>query len=253
MGIKGRTILAMSALVICATFAFAQSSTQAPPPPQQGQDQGQGMRRQGPPPGRRGMMGRSMNGEMGNGMRGQEMRGPMGRQMMRRRMHRRMMRRHMRRGTGFCWPIGDAAGNGPRHGVQGWTGWDVAWDKAWDRGRGAGLTHLVTDPAMRERLGISTEQAARITSQETEFQKAGVQNRATLEIKHMELQQLMSGDKPYRAAIDKKLAEISSAQLGQEQTNVHHELDMKSALTPDQQAKLHKWMESQHPGRTGRA
>jgi Spy/CpxP family protein refolding chaperone len=186
-----------------------------------------------------------MDGEMGNGMRGQMMRGPMDRQMMRRRMHRRMMRRHLRRGTGFG---RGPMGMGPGMGMGMGRGMGQGMGQGMGPGRGAGLSHLVNDPAMRERLGITSEQAARITSQETEFQKAGVQNRATLEIKHMELQQLMSGDKPDRAAIDRKLAEISTAQLAQEQSNVHHQLDMKTALTPDQQAKLHQWMESQHPG-----
>ena len=83
---------------------------------------------------------------------------------------------------------------------------------------------------MRERLGITSEQAAKINQQETDFQKAGIQNRATLETKHVEMQQLMSSDHPDRAGIDKKLAEISAAQLAQEQTNVHHQLDMKNYL-----------------------
>jgi Spy/CpxP family protein refolding chaperone len=235
MGIKRKAIAALSTLAVFATLAFAQSSTQAPPPPQQGQDQGQGGRRQaGPPPEGRGMMGRSMNGEMGEGMRG-EMRGPMRDEMMRRRMHRRMMRRrHMRGGMG---PMGMRQGMGRGMGA------------GMRAGRGANpLGHIVNDPAMRERLGISAEQAARINQQETEFQKADIQNRATLEIKHVELQQLMQGDKPDRAAIDRKLAEISAAQLAQEQSNVHHQLDMRAALTPEQQMKLHQWMESEHPG-----
>jgi Spy/CpxP family protein refolding chaperone len=254
MGIKSKTILAMSALAVCATLAFAQSSTQAPPPPQQGQDQGQGMRRQGPPPGGRGMMGQSMNGEMGNGMRGRMMR-----VHRRRAMRRRMIRRHMRNGVAFgrgpmgMQPgmdrgMGPGMGQGMGRGMGTGMGMGRGMGQGMGPGRGAGLTHLVNDPAMRERLGITSEQAAKITSQQTEFQKAGVQNRATLEIKHMELQQLMSSDKPDRAAVDKKLAEISAAQLAQQQTNVHHQLDMKTALTPDQQAKLHQWMESEHPG-----
>jgi len=101
------------------------------------------------------------------------------------------------------------------------------------RGGPMGLNRIVNNPDMREKLGISTEQAAKIRQQETDFQKASVMNRAKSEVAHMELNQLMSADKPDRAAIDKKLSDISAAQLISEQTRVHHQLAMKNALTPD--------------------
>ncbi len=259
MGIKGKALLVFSALAACATLAFAQGSTQAPPPPpQQGQEQGQGGRRQGGPPlggqmGGRGMMGHPMDGEMQEGMRGQMMAGPMHMQMMRRHVRgairrRMIMCRHLRRG-----------GMGFGHGPMGHMGMQPGMGRGIGRGMGMGmgmgggrgpapLGRIVNNPAMRERLGITAEQAAKITQQENDFQKAGIQNRATMEIKHMELEQLMSSEKPDRAAIDKKLSEISAAQLTEQQANVHHQLDMKSAMTPEQQMKLHQWMESQQPG-----
>jgi len=65
---------------------------------------------------------------------------------------------------------------------------------------------------------ITSDQVAKITQQQTDFQKAGIQGRATLEVKHLELRQLMSGSHPDRAAIDAKLQEISTAQLAAEKT-----------------------------------
>jgi Spy/CpxP family protein refolding chaperone len=194
------------------------------------------------------MMGHPMDGEMQEGMHGQMMAGPMHRQMMRRHVRgairrRMIMRRHLRRG-------GMGFGRGPM-GMQQGMGRGMGRGMGMGMGAGRGpapLGRIVNNPAMRERLGITAEQAAKITQQENDFQKAGIQNRATLEIKHMELEQLMSGEKPDRAAIDKKLAEISAAQLTEQQANVHHQLDMKAALTPEQQMKLHQWMESQQPG-----
>lgn len=110
------------------------------------------------------------------------------------------------------------------------------------------LGRIVNEPSMREKLGITDAQAAKINQQDTDFQKEGIQNRATLEMKHVELNQLMSADTPDRAAIDKKLQEISAAQLAADQANAHHMLDMKSALTPDQQTKLKELMQSGGPG-----
>lgn len=110
------------------------------------------------------------------------------------------------------------------------------------------LGRIVNDPSMREKLGITAAQAAKINQQNADFQKAGIQNRATLQIKHLELNQLMSAEVPDRAAIDRKLQEISAAQLASEEANIHHRLDMKSALTADQQAKLKELMQSRRPG-----
>jgi len=119
------------------------------------------------------------------------------------------------------------------------------------RGGPMALNRIVNNPDMREKLGITADQVSKIRQQNLDFQKAAVMNRAKLRVAHMELNQLMSADKPDRAAIDKKLTEISAAQLTAEQTNVHHQLDMKTALTPEQQAKLKELMQQRRPGMGG--
>jgi Spy/CpxP family protein refolding chaperone len=238
MNSKMRSIVALVAFAVCAPLAFAQDSgqnQQTPPPAPQNQGQMAPRRPMGPG----GPMRDSMNGQMHHPMHR-----PMG-------PHERMWARNgMGRGMGFNGGF-DERGNFA--GRNGFGGRGEMGQRPGMMGRGGpmGLNRIVNNPDMREKLGITTEQAAKIRQQETDFQKAGVMNRAKLEVAHMELNQLMSADKPDRAAIDKKLSDISAAQLVSEQTRVHHQLDVKTALTPDQQTKLKELMQSRRPGMRG--
>ena len=114
----------------------------------------------------------------------------------------------------------------------------------WNRGNRRGmqrqfmLARLVKDPAFRQRVGITTEQAQKIENQTFDFRKAQINNWADLAVKRLELGQLMSATNPDRSAIDQKLAEISAAQLAQAKAMVDFRLDMRAALTPDQRQKL---------------
>ncbi len=110
-----------------------------------------------------------------------------------------------------------------------------------------GLARFVNNPSMRQQLGITDEQVAKFRQQNEDFMKAGIQNRATMQIKVMELNDLMRADKPDRAAIDRKLAEVNAAQAASEKANIDHQLAVRSLLTPDQQAKL-KTMMQNRPG-----
>ncbi len=107
------------------------------------------------------------------------------------------------------------------------------------RGHGDfGLARLLSNPQFRERLGVSTEQAAKIRQEDLNFRKAEIRNRADLEVKHMELEELLAADKADRAAIDKKLREISETRYASEKSGIDHHLAMKEALTPEQREKL---------------
>jgi Spy/CpxP family protein refolding chaperone len=248
MKIKTGSFIALLALAVSAPLAFAQDGAQAqqtPPPAQQNQPQTAPRRPMEP-------------GEQ-IGPQGQMRRGPMNgqtngtaREWANGRIHHPMGPRERmwaRDGMGRDF---DFAGRDGFAGARGNFG-----GRGMGRGPGMGgrgpmpLARIVNNPDLREKLGITPEQAAKIRQQETDFRKAGVMNRAKLEVAHMELDQLMSADKPDRAAIDRKLSEISAAQLVSEQTRVHHQLDMNTALTPDQQAKLKELMQSRRPGMGG--
>jgi len=109
----------------------------------------------------------------------------------------------------------------------------------------------LSNPAVRQQLGVTADQAAKIRQQESDFQKTEIRNRADLEIKRMDLRDLLSADKPDRAAIDGKLQEISSAQLALEKSAVDYRLTMRDALTPAQRQKLEQLMQQRRQPQPG--
>jgi Spy/CpxP family protein refolding chaperone len=129
--------------------------------------------------------------------------------------------------------------------------------RGFGRGRGEfGLAHLLNDPAIREKLGITAEQAGMIRKQESDFRKAEIRDRADLEVKRVDLKDLLDAEKPDRVAIDSKLQEISTAQLALEKAAIHFHLAMKEAITPEQREKLHqlmseRWQHGGSPARPG--
>jgi len=126
-----------------------------------------------------------------------------------------------------------------------------------DRGMGMRefrLGRLLSNPNVRQQLGVSAEQAAKIRQQESDFRKTEIRNRADLEIKRMDLNDLLSAEKPDRSAIDNKLQEISAAQLALEKSAIDYRLTMRDALTPAQRQKLQQMMMRRgQPGPAGNA
>jgi len=109
----------------------------------------------------------------------------------------------------------------------------------WEFGR------LLNDPNVRQQLGVTAAQATKIQQQESDFRKAEIRNRADLQIKRMDLDDLLSADKPDRSAIDSKLQEIGTAQIALEKSAVDNFLTMQDALTPAQRQKLQEMMTEQ--------
>ena len=148
-------------------------------------------------------------------------------------------------------PDGSPGRQSEREGRWGHGGWRDM------RGRGAGmrefgLARLLENPDVRQQLGVTADQAAKIRQQESDFRKAEIRNRADLEIKRMDLNDLLSADKPDRAAIDGKLQEISVAQLALEKSAVDYRLTMREALTPAQHQKLEQLMRQRRQPEAGR-
>jgi Spy/CpxP family protein refolding chaperone len=105
-----------------------------------------------------------------------------------------------------------------------------------------GLMGALRDPDIRKQVGITDEQFAKIRGQESDFRKTEIRDRADLQVKRIDLQDLISADKPDRAAIDSKLEEISASQLALEKAAVDYRLDMRDAITPAQRDKLRELM-----------
>jgi Spy/CpxP family protein refolding chaperone len=111
-----------------------------------------------------------------------------------------------------------------------------------------GLARLLADPAVRQQLGITAEQAATIRQQESDFRKTEIRGRADLEVKRIDLKDLLEADKPDRAAIDSKLGEISVAQLALQKSAIGFRLTMRDAISPAQREKLRQWMSDRRRG-----
>jgi Spy/CpxP family protein refolding chaperone len=116
------------------------------------------------------------------------------------------------------------------------------------------LERLLRDPDIRKQAGITDDQVAKIRQQESEFRKTEIRNRADLEVKRLDLKDLLESDKPDRAAIDSKLQEISASQMALEKSAIDHRLDMRDAITPAQRDKIRQVMKDrwQRGGPDGR-
>ncbi len=93
-------------------------------------------------------------------------------------------------------------------------------------------------PAFQERLGITPEQAARIQAQHSAFLKARIRSRADVQLKRLDLTELMATEKPDRSMLDAKLRELNEAQFAARRAALEHRLAMREMLTPDQREKL---------------
>ena len=123
-----------------------------------------------------------------------------------------------------------------------WDRGDMRWGHGdWGRMHGHHefmLARLVNNPAFREQIGMTPGQAQKIRTETFDFRKAEIRNRADLQVKKLELREMLSAETPDRSAISSKLEEISAARLVQAKADVNFHLDMRTALTPDQKLKL---------------
>ena len=91
---------------------------------------------------------------------------------------------------------------------------------------------------MRTRLGLTNEQMKKLRDLRLSSAKTAIPPRATLQIKRLELQQLMLSDKPDRVAIDRKVKEISDARAALMMIHIDRQLAVREILTPEQREKL---------------
>lgn len=116
-----------------------------------------------------------------------------------------------------------------------------------------GLARLLNDPAIRQQVGITAEQAATIRQQESDFRKTEIRDRADLQVKRIDLEDLLAADKPNRAAIDGKLQEIGAARVALEKSAIDYRLTMRDAISAAQREKLRQLMSNRWPRGGGAA
>ena len=139
---------------------------------------------------------------------------------------------------------------GPNGGHGQWSQRRTGFERGQRGPRGEfGLSRLLSDPEIQQKVGVTPEQVAKIRQQESTFRKAEIRQRADLQVKRVDLRDLLAADKPDRAAIDAKLQDISTSQLALEKSRVNFRLDMRAALTADQREKLRQATRDRWQGR----
>ncbi len=97
---------------------------------------------------------------------------------------------------------------------------------------------------------MSDEQVAKLHSIGTDAEKASIQNRADMQLRRIELRELMRADNPDQSAIMAKMDQINALQGKMEKARVQTMLSARGVLTADQLKKL-KTMRENHGGPGG--
>ena len=118
-------------------------------------------------------------------------------------------------------------------------------------GRGGGLLRMAENPRVRTALGLSDEQVARLHKISVDAQKASVQTRADMQLRRIELRELMRADNPDHDAIMRKLDEVNALQGKMQKARVETLLAARSVLTPEQLKKVKTFMENRGAGGPG--
>jgi Spy/CpxP family protein refolding chaperone len=105
---------------------------------------------------------------------------------------------------------------------------------------------MLRNPAFRERLRITPEQAARIQAQQSAFAKARIRDRADVQVKRLELDELLAAEKPDHAQLEKKLFELNEAEFAMRKAALDQRLAMREALTPEQRDNLRDMVRNFH-------
>lgn len=106
------------------------------------------------------------------------------------------------------------------------------------QGKAIGLRPLVQNEKLQQDLSLTADQIDRLRQIDKKTRIAAIENRAQLQIKHLELQDLLAAKAPDRAAIDRKVQEISSLRTAQMKDGIEIRLALNSILSAEQMAKL---------------
>ena len=146
------------------------------------------------------------------------------------------------------------AGDGPgEFGGHRRMGGPEAERMGWQRGGrggfgGGGLMRMAENPRVRQYLGLTDEQVGRLHTISVDAQKASVQTHADMELRHIELREMMRADNPDQSAIMAKLDEVNALQGKMEKQRVQTMLSARSVLTPDQIKKIKTFRENRGTG-----
>jgi Spy/CpxP family protein refolding chaperone len=114
-----------------------------------------------------------------------------------------------------------------------------------------GLSRMLSNPEIQQKVGVSAEQVAKIRQEESSFRKTSIQQRADMQVKQIDLRELLEAAKVDRGAIDRQLQAISASRLAMDKSRIDFRLSMKDALTPEQREKLQQAMRERRQAQRG--
>jgi Spy/CpxP family protein refolding chaperone len=115
-------------------------------------------------------------------------------------------------------------------------------------GGGDHLARMAENPRVRQYLGLTDDQVARLHKIGIDAEKTSVQVRADMEMRHIELRELMRAENPNESAIMQKLDEVNSLRGKIEKQRVQTMLAARGVLTPEQRQKVKTFMEHRGEG-----
>ena len=115
-------------------------------------------------------------------------------------------------------------------------------------GGGEHLLRMAENPRVRQYLGLTDEQVGRLHALGINAEKASVQTRADMELRHIELSELLRADNPDHDAIMQKLDEANALRGKMEKQHVEALLSARSVFTPEQLKKVKTFMENRGAG-----
>lgn len=110
---------------------------------------------------------------------------------------------------------------------------------------------LLDNDRVKAALGLTDEQTSGLRALAVETEKATVKARAEMEIKGIELRELLRADNPDHDAVVKKAGEISALRGELMKQHLEALLKAKSILTPEQQKKIRRFIEERAAGGFG--
>lgn len=126
------------------------------------------------------------------------------------------------------------------------------WDGRHGFGGEAGLVGLADNPRARAYLNLTDQQVDRLHQIAVDSEKSSVKTRADLELRSIELRELLRADNPDHDAVMKKVQEISELRGQKMKQHMETLLTAKSVLTTEQQKKLRSFRENRGFGAPGR-
>ncbi len=113
--------------------------------------------------------------------------------------------------------------------------------------QGQRFWRILNRPEVQKALVITDDQRKKLEDAAFNFRKSAIQQRAALQVQRLELQRLMEADTPDRAAIDKKVAEISQTQSILLKASINGLMDARAILTKEQRDRIRVYLQQPAP------